>query len=218
VASLNADSNPGNNQATFAGFVSEKADLLVIHEPVTPQFVLSNEVSLSVLVTNRGTVPSPRTGLLVAFSLNVELVSAELFPETATGEVAPPGVVCNLGAMPPGAFARLTVRVRPTHTGRFVSQATLFSPAVDPGDPATSNRLERDILSSPALLAEQAGNRLYISWPAVADNFVLESRILAPARMAAGAQRTGARGRSPGRRLKPSSAQRFFRVRRADGH
>lgn len=217
VASRTTDPDPANNTAALTGAVYEKADLLVTHEPASPQFLLGNDGTIAVTVTNRGTVTSPSTGLLVAFSLNVELRAVTLVPETALFSVSPPGVACNLGPLPPGGQARLTVRFRPSDTGRFVSQATLFSPAILASDPASSSRLERDIVTAPSLYVEHSGNRLFVSWPAVADDFVLEAT-----------ESLGAMPWTPvlnerevvNQRLvvalKPSNAQRFFRLRKAE--
>ncbi len=178
VTSTSSDPDETNNEATFAGVVYPAADLLVVQEPLPPQLLLGDQVEVVVLVTNRGALPSPRTQLLVAFSLNVELVSAEVEPDTVPSYIAPPGVLCNLGTFDPGDHMRLTVRIRPTDLGRMVSQATVVAPALDPAAPGSGHRLEAEIVATPTLVAERSGSRLLLSWPVDAEEFALESKEL----------------------------------------
>ncbi|MCZ7635140.1 MAG: hypothetical protein M5U12_03215 [Verrucomicrobia bacterium] len=121
-----------NNVVTFTGQAFSEADVLVYHEPLLPLLV-GNEVTMAVVVTNRGNILAPRVEMLVAFSLNVELLASQL--SRGNHYLAPPGVVCNLGDLPPGAHARLTVTLRPARTGLFVSQAGVLSPATSPHQP-----------------------------------------------------------------------------------
>lgn len=174
LSSATTDPVPHNNRATFSATMYRKAELLVTHDASPSQLLRGNPANLTLLVTNRGTIASPRTRLLVAFSLNVELLAAQAVPTTATADLVPPGVIANFGELAPGASARLTVRVNPTNLGRFVSQATLFAPGADPDDPATSSRFEADILATPDVAVEHSGSRLILAWSRSVEGFDVE--------------------------------------------
>jgi uncharacterized repeat protein (TIGR01451 family) len=200
-----------NNVVTFTGQAFSEADVLVYHEPLLPLLV-DHEVTMAVVVTNRGNLLAPRVEMLVAFSLNVELLAAEL--SRGNHYLAPPGVVCNLGDLPPGTHARLTVTLRPTRVGQFVSQAGVVSPATSRTNPSTSNRLVLGIFETPVLVAERNPSRLALSWPLVAADYRLEFKdhladpVWLPVLIAPVVE---------GDRLvvsfKPSSPVRFFRLR-----
>lgn len=166
------DPVPANNQVVARTEVFAEADLLVLHGSAPASLLLSNQYTITVTVTNRGQITAPRTLMLVAFSLNVELLDADFVGGTA--ELAPPGVMCRLGNFPPGGSAMLSVRVRPIYPDTFVSQAALLSPAVDLSKPGAIHRLEIPVSSSPLLVGERDGNRLILSWPALAADYDLE--------------------------------------------
>jgi uncharacterized repeat protein (TIGR01451 family) len=166
------DPVPANNQVAVRTEVFEEADLLVLHGPAPSSLLMSNQYTITVTVTNRGQITAPRTFMLVAFSLNIELLDADFVGGTA--ELAPPGVMCRLGNFPPGGSAVLSVQVRPIYPGLFVSQAALLSPAVDLSKPSAINRLEIPVSRSPLLVGEREGNRLILSWPALAADYDLE--------------------------------------------
>lgn len=166
------DPVPTNNQVAVRTEVFEEADLLVLHGPAPASLLMSNRYTITVTVTNRGQITAPRAFMLVAFSLNIELLDAEFIGGTA--ELASPGVMCRLGDFPPGGSAVLNVQVRPIYPGMFVSQAALLSPAVDLSKPGAINRLEIPVSTSPLLVGEREGNRLILSWPALAADYDLE--------------------------------------------
>jgi hypothetical protein len=58
--------------------------------------------------------------------------------------------------------------------GTLVSQAALRSPAADPDNPALLSRLEVPVFDRPLLLGRREGNRLTLSWPALAADYDLE--------------------------------------------
>ena len=172
VTSATFDPTPDNNRASLEVGVYVEADLLVWQAPLPPALLLSNQYVVTVVVTNRGLVPAQRVQMLVAFSLNVDLLEAEFIGGDAV--LAPPGVVCNMGTMSPGSSAVLAVLVRPNRVGALVSQAALRSPAADPDNPALLSRLEVPVFDRPLLLGRREGNRLTLSWPALAADYDLE--------------------------------------------
>ncbi len=173
VTAATFDPTPDNNRASLEVGVYVEADLQVWQAPLPPALLLSNQYVVSVVVTNRGLIPAQRVQMLVAFSLNADLLEAEFVGGDAL--LAPPGVVCNMGTMPPGSSAILTVLVRPNRVGTLVSQAALRSPAADPDNPALLSRLEVPVFDRPLLLGRREGNRLTLSWPALAADYDLES-------------------------------------------
>ncbi len=166
------DPAPADNHAALTARVHPAATLLVEHGPAPVALLLSNQYVITVVVTNRGEVPAPRTHMLVAFSLNVDLLDADFVGGNA--ELAPPGVVCYLGDFPPGGSAVLHVLARPTAPGLFVSQAGLISVGVPRPSPGTLSRLEIPVYDRPYLFSERVGNRLILSWPALAADYDLE--------------------------------------------
>lgn len=175
VAELTAstfDPTPDDHRAEVRVNVFEEADLLVTHGPAPSALLLSNQFQVTVVVTNRGPITAPRVQMLVAFSLNADLLDAEFIGGDAV--LAPPGVVCNMGDMPPGGSALLTVLVRPNRVGTLVSQAAVRSPAVNPDNPALLNRLEIPVYDRPWLEGQREGNRLTLVWPVLAADYDLE--------------------------------------------
>lgn len=175
AAELTADTfdpTPDDHRATLEVRVFEEADLLVTHGPAPPALLLSNQFVVTVVVTNRGPITAPRVQMLVAFSLNADLLDAEFIGGDAV--LAPPGVVSNMGDMPPGGSAILRVLVRPNRVGTLVSQAALRSPAANPDNPALLNRLEIPVYDRPWLEGRREGNRLTLVWPALAADYDLE--------------------------------------------
>lgn len=201
-----------NNVVTFTGQTFSEADLLVYHEPLSPLLV-GNEVTIAVVVTNRGIILAPRVEMLVAFSLNVELLGSEL--SRGNHYLAPPGVVCNLGDLPPGTHARLTVTLRPTRVGLFVSQASVLSPATARTNPNTSNRLELGIFETPVLTVDRNPSRLALSWPLAASDYRLEfkDRLAEPQWLPVVIPPV-AEGDRWVVSFKPTSPVRFFRLRK----
>lgn len=173
AGALSPDPNLADNVAENVSRAYVEAFLSVTNEPVPPSVLLSNRFQVAFVVTNQGDQIAPNTQLLVAFSLNTDLLAADL--EGGDYYLAPPGVVGTLGDLPPGGTARLTVDLLPIRVGQLVGQATLFSPAADPANPSLGSRLETTIVNTPVLHAVQKGNRLVLSWPLAAANFELES-------------------------------------------
>ena len=173
VSTLSRDPNPADNVAENVSRAYAEAFLSITNEPVPPSVLLSNRFQVAFVVTNQGDQVAPATQLLVAFSLNTDVLAADL--EGGDYYLAPPGVVGVLGDLPPGGTARLTVDLQPIRVGQLVGQATLFSPAADPANPSLGSRLETMIVNTPTLRAAQKGNRLVLSWPAAAANFELQS-------------------------------------------
>ena len=173
VSTLSADPDLADNVAENVTRAYAEAFLLVTNEPVPASVLLSNRVQVAFVVTNRGDQVAPATQMLVAFSLNTDLLAADL--DGGDYYLSAPGVVCTLGDLPPGGTARLTVDLQPIRLGQLVGQATLFSPAADPANPSLGSRIETKIVNTPTLYAERNGNRLVLSWPTAAAGFELQS-------------------------------------------
>ncbi len=172
VTAATFDPIPDNNRASLQAEVFVEADLLVWQTPLPPALLLSNQYVVTVGVTNRGTIPAQRVQMLVAFSLNVDLLDAEFIGGDAV--LAPPGVVCNMGTMAPGSSAVLHVLTRPNRADTFVCQAAVRSPAANPDNPALLSRVEVPVFDRPLLLGRREGNRLTLTWPALTADFDLE--------------------------------------------
>lgn len=173
ASSLTYDPAIANNRAVLEAGVYTEATLSIQHLDAPDRVLPGQPFSLTVLVTNIGAVIAPRTGVLVAFSTDADLLDAVI--EGGTLTLAPPGVVCGLGEFTPGESAVITIRLQGTHPGTLVSQAAILSPAVDTAAPGHLHRIEIEVAETPELLATQQGNRLFLSWPAVAAEFDIEA-------------------------------------------
>ena len=133
VATCGDAGNAGVEQgepATFMfGFVTSKADLALTKSDSPDPVKVGEELTYSIDVTNAG--PQDAAGVLVTDSLpaGVDFVSASSSQGTCSGTST---VSCNLGKLPNGAAATVTIVVRPTAEGVLTNTAEVSSPGDDP--------------------------------------------------------------------------------------
>ena len=167
------DTNLANNSTATILNVVPEATLQVSQTASTNQVLVNDQFTCTITVTNLGQVTAPKTVLLAAFSLNADLLGAST--TLGTADVEPPGVLCGLGNLLPGANVVVTISVHAPTVGEIVCQTTVYSPATDPSDPRLGARLTTEVVASPTLWLGRTGGYLMFSWPAVGSNFVLES-------------------------------------------
>ncbi len=172
AGTLSADPDLGDNTAQIVTRAYAEAFLFVTNEPAPASVLLSNRIQVAFVMTNQGDQIAYNAQMLVAFSLNTELLDANL--EGGDYYVAPPGVFCIFGDVPPGGAARLTVDVQATRLAPLVAQATIYTPSGDPANPGLGSRLEIQVVNTPTLQAVRNGNRLVLSWPTAAAGFELQ--------------------------------------------
>ncbi|MCD6338990.1 MAG: DUF11 domain-containing protein [Verrucomicrobia bacterium] len=215
LGSSSFDSAPEDNQAQWDGRIYPRGEVVVFPESHPASVLVEQPLTVSFVITNTGSAPAPETQMLVAFSTNAELLSVDFTGESY--QIDPPGVMCSFGDLQPGDAARVAVHVLPKQTGLLVAQTTLFSPAIDPADPNNSARVEIAVVETPTIAFARQGNRLIISWPSVAEDFVVEykNRLSDPEwkplinpRVLVGDRYQVS--------IKLSRASRFFRLRKGD--
>jgi len=176
TASLTAqviDPVPANDLASLPTLIYPEADLLVQLTASPDPVLIHNKATHAISVVNRGAQPVPAVSVLAAFSLNVDLLSASVSQGNA--RIEPPGVVCDLGNLPPGATASATIVVKANTLAPVICQATAHSPATGPNNPNLTARTEIRVVATPTLVTERSGNRFDLIWPATANDFLLES-------------------------------------------
>ncbi len=167
------DTNLEDNTASAVVDVLPQAKLMLQQTASTNAVLLNGQVNYTIQLTNDSTVTAPKVQLLAAFTFNADILSAS--STVGRAEVQPPGVICALGDLAPGAGARIAIVVQTLSVGEIVCQTTAYSPATDPSDPDLSGRLVTEVVASPQLWVNQTSNRLVFSWPVTGTNFVLES-------------------------------------------
>jgi uncharacterized repeat protein (TIGR01451 family) len=167
------DTNLDDNLASAVVDVLPQAKLVLQQTASTNIVLLNGQVNYTFQLTNVSTVTAPKVQLLAAFTFNADILSAS--STVGRAEVQPPGVICALGDLAPGAGAQITIVVQALSVGEIVCQTTAYSPATDPTDPDLSGRLVAEVVASPQLWVDQTSNRLVFSWPVTGTNFVLES-------------------------------------------
>jgi uncharacterized repeat protein (TIGR01451 family) len=138
-------------------------------EPV----MVGDQLHYTIEITNLTAYDVPDVTLKSALPADAAFVSASVAP---SGNWSQSGgsLVFDLGAMPAGASATASVVVTPTAAGSATNLATLGSAFLDPALPSPTAVAVSRVVAEPPLTAERAGNRLLVSWPAVAEGYVLQ--------------------------------------------
>ncbi len=172
-----ADTGPGPNSASVVTTVIPAADLSVAQTAQPNPSMVFNNVTLSVLVTNRG--PSPATGVIMADALPAGLVFVSASSPgswTQSGGV----VTCNLGTLAGGAAATVSIVVKSVNDLTFTNSANVSSGVADLNLNNNTTTAAVTATNNPAapLLRITLGNtNVVLSWSTNAAGFVLQSRL-----------------------------------------
>ena len=75
---------------------------------------------------------------------------------------------CNLGTIPPGATATVSLQVRPTQTGSATHTTT------DPVQTSNTSAINLAVAARPTLVLRPATKNVTLRWPATAEGLNLE--------------------------------------------
>lgn len=149
VASELADPNPANNQASAETTVTEegggasRADLVLAcqdsPDPVTENGTLRYEAR----VTNAGPDPAESAALIQTLPNGFEVTAVSTTRGSCTVQTA---VSCDLGTLPAGAEARVTVQGRPNQRHSLVSHLQAASLTPDPDLTNNSDLVQTEIV------------------------------------------------------------------------
>jgi uncharacterized repeat protein (TIGR01451 family) len=121
------DENTANSSGSAPGVVAQppQADLSIVKTTTQTSLTTFDEVVYTITVGNDG--PSPGTDVTVMDTLPAGLEFVSATPSQGTCGAASP-VTCNLGSLPVGAIATVTLRATVTATsGTITNTATVFS-------------------------------------------------------------------------------------------
>ncbi len=124
------DPTPNDNRAAVDTTVEVLTDL-AITKTVSPQTAIVGEhVSFTIVATNHG--PSAATNVVVSDPLPAGLTFVSATPDHGSCAAAGSTVTCNLGNLPAGATATITIEATRTTTDAIVNTATLTGGEKDP--------------------------------------------------------------------------------------
>lgn len=126
------DPNPGNNTATAITTVEPAADLGITKTASAATAVVGDTLTYTVTVTNYG--PSAASTVVVTDRLPTTVTILSIAASQGSG-CTPLGsneYLCQLGTLPAGDAATVTITVRPDETGFICNSATVSSGTADP--------------------------------------------------------------------------------------
>jgi uncharacterized repeat protein (TIGR01451 family) len=132
VSAATSDPQPNNNSATATTTVAPAADLSIAKTDAPDPVHLGQTLTYTLRVGNSG--PSSATGVTVSDALpkNAGFGSATASQGTCTLKPSKQQVLCNLGTIPNGGNATVTITVKPTAKGTIVNTATVSAQQADP--------------------------------------------------------------------------------------
>ncbi|MBI3416570.1 MAG: DUF11 domain-containing protein [Verrucomicrobia bacterium] len=110
-----------NNEASIVSDVQADADVVVSVTGAPGVQSIGSNVVFQIAVTNRGVLPAGHVLLTNDVPANAELQSVQLSHGAFTTQ--PGSIVCELGDLPPGEGATLTIEVKPLATGSLTNVA-----------------------------------------------------------------------------------------------
>ena len=172
ISGATLDNNLADNALVTVVAVLPLADLRV-HQQASPNPVLINDtLAFNIIVTNRAPYLLAQVSLTNVLPPGVDLVSVTPSQGTSTNDGGL--VICDLGAIDQGGSARVAVTVIPRLLGLMTNLVTVSSPLADPAGSNLVSQIVVSVVESPTIQFERTVNKLLISWPFVADGFILE--------------------------------------------
>lgn len=166
-----SDPDKSNNVATAQVVVIPAADLLVTQTASLDPVMVGDELSYFITVHNGGEYMVPDAQVAVWLPTGTEFVTA-IPSQGLTTNVA--GVIeWILGEVEPGTNASITVTVVPRQATTITNRVVLSSAYVESDNPNLISELTTTVVDAPPLLIELDGSRIVVSWPTLAQDYIL---------------------------------------------
>jgi len=147
------------------------ADLAVSVSGVPASAVIGASYTCTFTITNRGPAPAASVALLDQMPPGLALVSATV--SAGTWSKVQGTLTWNIGSLPNGATASMTLVARPTVMGTLSSTATVSANQIDPNPGNNSVTMVTTAVEVPGLTISRVDNSLRLSWSA-ASGFRLQ--------------------------------------------
>jgi len=142
--------NDGNAPAVNSGqfSVSPPNDLIVWINDSPDPVLVGGDITYSIVVTNNG--PTTSTGVLLTNTLPSSLIFVSVSASQGSCTNSAGIIRCDLGTIPGGSAAEVTVIVTASMVGTVVSQATIGRNELDPS-PSNNSATASTVVSYPSL-------------------------------------------------------------------
>lgn len=171
----------GSSRSLGIFTVAASADLVAGASASPTVLPAGDNLSITVSVTNQGPALATSVTLTNTLPLRVFFVSATA--SQGNFRLTNGVVVCNFGNLPSGAGATLKIVLTPTAVGNVTNSVAVTATEFDPTTANNSAVVVAQVVAGPTTLRIQflPDNRLTLSWPTVATNYVLQTAdVLAP--------------------------------------
>lgn len=168
VASTSPDPNTANNsKTTSVTILNANADLSIQKTSAQSTVLVGNNLTYNLVVANAG--PNNATGVVVTDTLPVSTSFVSAGATQGSCSFAAPTVTCNLGAIPNGGFASITLVVKVNAGGSIVNGASVDGDQPDPtpgnassSTSVTANKRVVTLIAKPVVLSALSGSLLQI--------------------------------------------------------
>jgi large repetitive protein len=165
------DPDESDNLATVEVLVLAPADLLVTQTASPDPVMVGEQLSYLITVHNRGDYTVPDTQVAAWLPEGTDFVTALTSQGLSTAVAGT--LEWDLGAIEPGTNATVMVTVVPRQVGSITNRVMVFSAYADENNPNLISELTTHVVATPPLRIERDRSRIVISWPALAEGYIL---------------------------------------------
>jgi large repetitive protein len=165
------DPDQSDNEAVAEVVVLPPADLRITQTAFPDPVMVGDQLVYRITVQNLGGYVVPDVQVTAWLAPTTEFVSAITSQGLTTNEA---GVVeWELGPLEPVTSATVTLTVVPHQVGMITNTVTVASSYMDPDNPNRVSQLALNVVDAPPLRIERDGSRVVLSWPALAQDYIL---------------------------------------------
>jgi len=152
VTAAEDDPDLTNNQDSEDTEVQGIADLSIVKADQPDPVVVGQDLSYTLVVTNNG--PSLATNVVLSDTLPSGVIFVSAVPSQGSCTYAAGAVTCNLGTIPNGGTATVTITIQPTvnNIGTIVNVAEVMSDALDPNPNNNQDDEPTQVLSGAGII------------------------------------------------------------------
>jgi uncharacterized repeat protein (TIGR01451 family) len=160
-----------DNESRATVLVLPPAELKVTQTASPKPVLVGDQLTYEITVRNDGGYAVPDVRVVDWLPEGVDFVTAVTSQGLTTTH---PGVIeWDLGSVEAGTGATVLLTVVPWDPGLITNRVEVLSAYVDPADPNLVSELETLVVDMPPLWIELDGSRIVVSWPLVAEDYVL---------------------------------------------